>query len=156
MKLHQWLTERSQITSFWTHKPHALPRSHFWQAMRVPDRASPLLYNWATYEVTFPYRTSHSTIVRAPFVKTAIVLGHWRQLTDPMSEKSVKAHLSLAITVRNALGQISDQTAPPHMRQPTAYAKVINDWKDTPKVVLATEEYGRGKNYRFWQANHTH
>lgn len=31
-----------------------------------------------------------------------------------------------------------------------------NDWKDTPKVVLATEEYGRGKNYRFWQANHTH
>ncbi len=96
MKPYRWLAEWLLWIGYWAHEAHG-PGTWFWQLQRIPRRESPLFYIWPTYEIQWPYRTSYSFVLRPPWLETALVLGHWKQITIPEDTVQVVNHLARAI-----------------------------------------------------------
>ena len=122
-RLYRYTAEWLMYGNYWGHEAHTL-RGRFWQLQRIPQRFSPMAYYWPTYETEYPYRTSYSLVLRPPFLKTALVLGHWQRITDPLLDEEVVKHLACAIGAKASSGLISPVPEEPQVAEEVPYAEV--------------------------------
>jgi hypothetical protein len=118
-RLLRYTAEWFYYAGYWAHSAHTL-HGRFWQLQQVPERWSPLVYYWPTYELSHPYRTSYSIVLRPPYLKTALVLGHWQQITDPLLDEEVVRHLARAIGTTVSSGLLSPVPEEPQEVKETA------------------------------------
>ena len=73
-------------------KVHDIGAQLFWHTLTYPSTEFPLLDRGITHEIDEPFRVGISKVIRLPFTKRALVVGHW------------KAQLSEGMALQNAIG----------------------------------------------------